>query len=327
MQMNRRLLNANWCWSAAEEKDSLKILDGGAILLSARRSSRHCFVRQTEEEAVADPFKLCILFGDKPDIRPPGEIGAAWDMCEIPVALQVMPFESEANWAAKKAEIAAWGLPPVRVASHFLQFWGLKAVGPDVDWEQLAFWTGRAFRRLAEVGVRVAGIYGGFFAVPEGFSKEEATEQAQRFCHLMADHAEAHDITVALEAFSDLTTLFPRYLESIEFAKSVNRPSIKVMADLNYFLKLNQPLEDIAIEPEWCTHVHIAEGAGQPGTGDREALYERLFRILRDVGYTGGVSCACAWVSTDGGDLNFGRETAKTLAYLQALRERVYAEA
>ncbi len=275
---------------------------------------------------MAEPFKLCILFGDKPEIRPPEQIGDAWDLCEIPVALQVKPFESEAIWSAKKAEIEAWGLPPVRVASHFLQFWGLKAVGPDVDWEQVEFWTRRAFRRLADIGVEVAGIYGGFFAVPEGFARGEAEVQAERFCHLLADHAEAHGIVVALEAFSDLTTLFPRYLDSIAFAKRVDRPSIKVMADLNYFLKLDQPLEDIAKEPEWCAHVHIAEGGGQPGSGEREPIYERLFRILRDAGYEGGVSCACAWVSTEGGDLDFGRETAKTLDYLQDLRARIYAE-
>ncbi len=275
---------------------------------------------------MAEPFKLCILFGDKPELRPPEQIGNKWDICEIPVALEVRPFESEANWAAKKAEIEGWNLPPVRVASHFLQFWGLKAVGPDVDWEQLEFWTERAFRRLGELGVEVAGIYGGFFSVPEGFPQDEANQQAVRFCHLLADHAEEHGITVALEAFSDLTTLFPRYLESIEFAKKVNRPSIKVMADLNYFLKLEQPLEDITRAPEFCTHVHIAEGAGQPGTGDRTDIYQRLFRILRDIGYEGGVSCACAWVSSEGGDLDFGRETAKTLAYLQDLRAKVYAE-
>ena len=73
-------------------------------------------------------------------------------------------------------------------------------------------------------------------------------------------------------------------------------------------------------------HVHIAEGGGQPGSGDRESLYERLFRILRDMGYEGAVSCACAWISTEGGQLDFGKETAKTLVYLEALRAVVYAE-
>jgi sugar phosphate isomerase/epimerase len=275
---------------------------------------------------MADPFKLGILFGDKPQLRPPAQICPGWDVAEVPVALQLMPFESDANWAAKKAEIASWHLPPIRVSSHFLQFWGLKAVGPDVDWEQLLFWTRRAFRRLAELGVETAGVFGGFFAVPEGFSREAATEQALRFSHLLADHAEPHGITIALEPFSDLTTLFPRYLEGVAFAKQVNRPSVKVMADLNYFIKLDQPLEHIAIEPAYCAHVHIAEGAGQPGTGDRNEIYERLFRILRDMGYAGAVSCACAWVSTDGGEMDFRRETQKTLDYLHAMRSRIYAE-
>ena len=275
---------------------------------------------------MSTPFKLCILFGDKPDIRPPEQISTNWDICEVPIAIQLTPFESDANWALKKAEIASWDLPPIRIASHFIQFWGLKAVGPDVDWEQLEFWTKRAYRRLTELGVHTAGIYGGFFAVPEGFSQTEATEQGLRFAHLLADGAEEHGMTVALEPFSDLDTLFPRYLEGIEFAKKVNRPSVKVMADLNYFLKLDQPLEDIAKEPEWCAHVHIAEGKGQPGTGDRTDLYERLFRILRDIDYQGAVSCACAWVSSDGGEFDFGKETEKTLVYLQGLREKVYAE-
>jgi sugar phosphate isomerase/epimerase len=272
------------------------------------------------------PFKLCILFGDKPDIRPPAEIGSGWDVTEVPVAIQLIPFESDANWAAKKAQIAAWDLPPTRISSHFLQFWGLKAVGPDVDWEQLAFWTKRAFRRLHELGVETVGIYGGFFAVPEGFSRTQALDQGIQFSHLLADHAEPYGMTVALEPLSDLTTLWPRYLEGIEFAKQVNRPSVKVMADLNYFIKLDQPLEHIAIEPEFCAHVHIAEGGGQPGTGDRSDIYLRLFRILRDIGYQGAVSCACAWVSTDSGPLRFGVETNKTLAYLQNLRTEVYAE-
>jgi sugar phosphate isomerase/epimerase len=272
------------------------------------------------------PFKLCILFGDKPDIRPPAEIGSGWDVTEVPVAIQLIPFESEANWAAKKAQIAAWNLPPTRVSSHFLQFWGLKAVGPDVDWEQLEFWTMRAFRRLAELGVETVGIYGGFFAVPEGFPRDEAMEQGIRFSHLLADHAEQYNMTVALEPLSDLTTLWPRYLEGIEFAKKVNRPSVKVMADLNYFIKLDQPLEDITAAPEMCAHVHIAEGGGQPGIGERTDIYLRLFRILRDIGYQGAVSCACAWVSSDDGPLRFGVETDKTLAYLQNLRAEVYAE-
>jgi hypothetical protein len=72
--------------------------------------------------------------------------------------------------------------------------------------------------------------------------------------------------------------------------------------------------------------VHIAGQGGQPGVGDRVELHTRLFRILRDIGYERGVSAACAWVSTLGGNLDFRAETAKSLRYLQELRDKVYAE-
>jgi sugar phosphate isomerase/epimerase len=238
-----------------------------------------------------------------------------------------MPFESDANWAEKRALIESWNLHPIKASSHFLQFWGLKPVGPGADWEQLEFWTRRAFRRLAELGVQVVGVYGGFFSVPEGFSQTEAMDQAIRFCSMMADFAEPLGMTIALEPLSDLTTLWPRYLEGIEFAKQVARPSVKVMADIDYLIKMESPLEDIAREPEFCTHVHIAGEKGQPGVGEKDETFLRLFRILRDCGYQGGVSCACPWVSTDAGSaLDFGAETAKTLEYLQRMRETVYSE-
>jgi hypothetical protein len=274
-----------------------------------------------------ESFKLCILFGDAPD-RPPAEIAPGWEMAEIPVSLMVKPFESEANWAQQRDEIGSWSqLPPIKVSSHFLQFWGLTPVGPGADWEQLVFWTNLAFSRLAGLGVEAVGIYGSFFGVPGGFSRTKAMDQAVRFVNLLADHAEAHDMLIALEPTADLTSLWPMYLDGIAFARNeVGRPSVRVMADTDYFIRGNQPLEHIAKEPKYCLHVHIAGDHGQPGVGDCVDLHTRLFRILRDIGYERGVSAACPWVSTVGGELDFGEETAKSLRYLEDLRAKVYAE-
>lgn len=272
-----------------------------------------------------DPFKLCILFGDSPD-RPPQQISPGWEMAEVPVGIQLDPFQSNANWAAKRAEIASWNLPPIKASSHFLHHYGLVATGPGVDWEQLEFWTKRAFERLHVLDVTTVGVYGGFFRVREGFSRVEAMDQALRFCNMLADHARLYGITVALEPMGDLDTLWPRYLDGLAFARELGRSEVRLMADMNYFLKLPQPLEDIAKAPEYCVHCHIAGDHGQPGVGDMEAIYLRLFRILKDIGYEGGVSAACPWVSTVGGMLDFGLETSKTLRYLRDLRDRVYSE-
>ena len=152
-------------------------------------------------------------------------------------------------------------------------------------------------------------------------------DQAIRFVDRMADYAEKYDMLVALEPTADLQALWPMYQDGIRFAKEeIARPSVRVMADINYFLKGNQPFENIVKYPDDCLHVHIAGDHGQPGMGDMDDVFLRLFRILRDIGYTRGVSAACPWVSTDGGPVDFGKETAKSLTYLKALRDKVYAE-
>jgi sugar phosphate isomerase/epimerase len=277
---------------------------------------------------MAEQFKLSILFGDSP-VRAPQEISPGWEAAEIPVALVIKPFESDALWQANWKQVQSWNLPPIVVASHFIQFNGLKAAGPDVDWEQLAFWSKRAFRRLDQVGVKAAGIYGGFFKEQDGYPRSKAMDDAIRFVNLIADDAEPYGIMIALEPQSDRDNLWPRYLEGLKFAKEeINRPNVvRLMADIEYFQKLGQPFEDIAVAPDYCLNVHIAGSKGQPGAGDDDAELTHLFRVLRDIGYDKTVTSACPWVPTDGsGTLNYGAETAKALTYLKGLRDKVYAE-
>jgi sugar phosphate isomerase/epimerase len=272
---------------------------------------------------MTEQFKLSILFGDAPD-RPPEQIAAGFEMAEVPGHLFTAPFASEGEWQANKARLESYNLPPVKVSSHW--FSKLMATGPDVDWELLELWTKRMFSRLSEIGVETVGVYGVFFPVPDGFSKTKATDQAVRYVNLMADFAAPLKMKIALEPMANPNTLWPSYLDGIAFAKEVARPEVRVMADLAYLLKLNEPFEDIAKEPEYCLHCHIAGEKGQPGIGDRVEIHKHLFSVLRDMQYTGGVSCACPWVSSDGGTLDFAKETAKTLKYLQDLRAEVYAQ-
>ena len=274
---------------------------------------------------MATPFKIGILVGDAPD-RPPAEIAPGYERAEIPVCLHVLPLEGDSKWKAHREEINAWGLPPIKSSSHWFNHPELMATGPDVDWDLNQFWTERAFARLAELGVEAVGCYGIHFFVPPGFSRTTAMDQGIRYANMMADSAAKYGMKVALEPMANLDTLFPRYLDGIAFVKEVGRPEIRVMADLAYFLALNQPFEDIAVEPDYCLDCHVAGEGGQPGIGDRVEIHKHLFRVLRDVGYEHAVTCACPWVSSNGGPLDFAKETTKTLKYLQDLRAEIYAE-
>ena len=273
-----------------------------------------------------DRFKFSILFADNPNLDP-AQIAPGWEMAEIPVALLVKPFESEANWQKACAQIEAWHLPPIKAASHFIQFWGLTPVGPDADWDQLEFWAERALRRLGGLGVEYAGLYGGFFKLTDEADRSKRTDQAIRWVNMLADYGEKYNVKIMLEPTADPHSLFPMYLQGLDFVKKeIGRPSVRVMADLNYFIAGNQPLEHIAVDPEYCLHVHIAGDEAQPGVGDRPDIHTALFRVLRDIKYTGGVSAACPWVSTSGGPMDWYAETGKCLKYLSDLRDKVYAE-
>lgn len=270
-------------------------------------------------------FKISVLFADAPEMDPT-KIAPGFEMAEIPACILVDPMMTDEQWAEKKKEILSWNLPPIKVASHWID---KPCTTPNADWELLEFWTRRVLRRLAEVGVEAAGVYGLFFPKVKGYSENRQMDQAIRYANLLGDTARSHNMMIALEPMANLNTLWPTYKEGLAFAKRVDHPNVKVMADLNYFLKLKQPFEDIKIDPAFNLHCHIAgEGpqGAQPNVGGLRETHKAFFRVLRDVGYERGVSAACPWRNTGSGEFDLKKETAKTLAYLKELRDEVYGE-
>ena len=261
-------------------------------------------------------------FGILCDEAPLDKISRDWDYLEVPNSLMIKPFECNAQWQEDKAKLLSSGFK-CRTTSHYIQFFGMKCTGPSYDREQHKMWAQRTFPRMKELGIEVAGVYGSKFFVPEGYSRTKAIDDAISACNIMADAAEENGILIALEPMADLTTLWPRYLDGIRFVKEVGRRSVMVMADLNYFYKLDQPLEDIYTNPELMINVHIAgSGGAQPNVGTYEPNFVKLFKILEDIGYNRGVTAACPWVSTKGGELEWAYETKVTIKYLKNLREK-----
>ena len=200
-------------------------------------------------------------------------------------------------------------------------------VGPNEDVQSERRWARSAFARLAELGVEVAGIYGSHFRVPEGFDRNRATEQALRYCRILGEAARPYRIRIALEPTADPTSVFPSYIDGLNFARCTGMPEVRVMADINYFIRGNWDYNDIAIQPDYCLHVHLANDHAQPGEGNRTELFLRLFAVLRRIGYTRSVCAAAPWVSTTGGPLNYRAETAKclsedTISILRGLKEK-----
>jgi sugar phosphate isomerase/epimerase len=261
------------------------------------------------------------------DVVPIKILSKEWEYFEVPASIHGSPILSDKEWQEYKAVYKADGRP-TPVTSHLLgpgnTFQG--ASGHYYDRELLDFSLRRIIPRMAELGVKYLGAWGGHFKIQDGFNRTKAIDQAISTINIAADYAAKFGMEIALEPEADPDTLFPRYLEGIEFAKLTGRSNVKVMADLNYFLRLNQPLEDILKYPEYCLNVHIqGDGGSQPNVGKREDILLHLFKVLKDAGYDKGVSAACPWISTNGApEVDYKYETDTTLAYLQELRTKTY---
>jgi sugar phosphate isomerase/epimerase len=261
------------------------------------------------------------------DVVPINILSKEWEYFEVPASIHGNAIFSEKEWLEWKNIYKNDGRC-TPVTSHLLGpgKMYLGASGEYYDRELVEFSLKRTIRRMAELGVKYLGAWGGHFRCQEGFNRTRAIDQAISTINIAADIADQYGMQIALEPQAESDTLFPRYLEGIEFAKATGRSNVKVMADLNYFLKLNQPLEDILKYPEYCLNVHIqGDGGSQPNVGNREEILLHLFSVLKEAGYDKGVSAACPWVITNGAsEIDYKYETDYTLKYLQDLRDKIY---
>jgi sugar phosphate isomerase/epimerase len=265
-------------------------------------------------------------FGILVDNAPLDKLSREWEYFEVPASIHGDPVFSDTEWEVYREMYKKDGRP-TPVTSHFLgpgkSHRG--ASGVFYDRELLEFSIRRSVKRMAELGVKYMGCYGGHFRIQEGFSRTKAMDQAISSVNIMADYLDEYGMQLALEPLSEMDTLFPRYLEGIEFAKLTGRSNVKVMADMNYFLKLEQPLEDILKYPEYCLNVHIAGDNAQPNVGLRKDIFAHLFKVLRDAGYDKGVSAASPWKPTNGAaEVDWKYETDVTIKFLQDLRADTY---
>jgi sugar phosphate isomerase/epimerase len=261
------------------------------------------------------------------DVVPLNVLSKGWEYFEVPASIHGDPVLSDYEWQVYKRMYQADGRP-TPVTSHLLgpgNMWR-GGSGDYYDRELVEFSLRRSIRRMAELGVKTLGAWGGHFRVSDKFSRTKAVDQAISTINTAADFAAEYGMQLALEPEADADTLFPRYLDGVTFAKLTGRSNVKVMADLNYFVQLNQPLEDILKHPGYCLNAHIqGDGGAQPNVGNRKELLLHFFKVLKDAGYDKGVSAACPWVSTNGADpIDYRYETEQTLAFLQDLRSQTY---
>lgn len=184
---------------------------------------------------------------------------------------------------------------PVRAFNIFLPG-ELKVVGPVVDERRVAQYTNTALARAHRIGAEVV-VFGSGAArrIPDGFGRQQALDQLVTFLRLVADAAEANDLTIAIEPLNRKeSNVINSVAEGVDLAQRVNRDPIRVLADFYHMDEDGEPLAEISRHKAWLAHIHVADtGRFAPGTG--QYPYTVFAEELRKAGYTGMVSMECRW--------------------------------
>ncbi|TMV49965.1 sugar phosphate isomerase/epimerase [Paenibacillus mesophilus] len=250
-------------------------------------------------------FGVCTKIENAPIVH-----GAGFDFIECTV-VSLQPEESD---AAVRDIIARFHESEVPVEAFNVLLPGdLKVVGEHVDYDRIRRYLAKAMERVKAVGGETV-VFGSGKArmVPEGFSRTQAEEQIVRFLDLLADEADPLGVTVAIEPLNatecNIITSVP---EAAEYARQVNRKSIRVLADTYHMVKDNEPLENIAAHKELLRHVHVSDNS-RFGFGNGDFPHESFVDTIQQANYDGRISIECTFK-------DFAVESASGLSYLRSL--------
>jgi sugar phosphate isomerase/epimerase len=251
-------------------------------------------------------------------IRQLGDWG--YDYAEIG-ATALVPFEGEAAFAPRKADLLGAGVP-IEALAGFIPG-SVPIIGPKVDWRQVHGYLDTTIGRAAEVGVKAIN-WGSAVSrwVPDGWPMSKAWEQIERASLLIAELAAKTGIVVAIEAVNPREANVLYYLtDAMHLAKVVNHPNLRLNVDYYHLVKQNEPIEHIAAVAAWLAHAHTSDDERRfPTLGDWD---QRPFlRALKAAGYDGRLS----FEVRDVGDGQFAERARLSVRRTRELQREIDGE-
>lgn len=169
----------------------------------------------------------------------------------------------------------------------------LAVVGPSVNASALHGYLQHAFNRARRLNVGVVVLDAAKSrAVPQDIEFPFAWRQLGNFLRLTQGHASDCGLTVAIEPIRKADcNLLNLVSEATLIAGLLQLNNIAVAAHSGHMALASEPLSALRRAAPLLRHVHVENALTRrlPAPGDGED-YARLFRMLNDIGYAGGVS-------------------------------------
>lgn len=218
-----------------------------------------------------------------------------FDYIEINAQLTLIAEKDESEFAPLFKTIKALPVPSL-AANGFLPG-HLKTTGPEFDERKLTRYVENACGRAMRLGVtRIVFGSGASRQIPEGFDRKEAEEQLVAFGKIAAHIAAACGVMIVVEPLNKAEcNVLTSVGESADYVRKVDSPAFKLLVDLFHFMKDDNDFAALADAAPLLAHAHIATNPNRKAVGIEPTDFSRVFKTLKDGGYTGMMSVEGAW--------------------------------
>ena len=261
-----------------------------------------------EKKAACDG-KGKILFGVCRPLKDAKILKAhGYDFFETSVAGVLMPTCSEEQWKKQK-ELILNAPIPLRSCNGFLPG-TFRLTGPKADFAPALDYAEKALRRAEEVGVKTIVFgSGGARNVPGDICSADRSQrpdtekgllQYTEFCRILCNRvSDLKNVSMVIEPLRPNESNIINYVwQGMQVVRDVNSPRLEQLADIYHMISGRECPRSIVEAGCHLKHCHIAcKGTRQfPGTRPDDAvILKPYFDALKQIGYTGGVSCECGW--------------------------------
>ncbi|MFD2614796.1 sugar phosphate isomerase/epimerase family protein [Paenibacillus gansuensis] len=214
-----------------------------------------------------------------------------FDYIECPLASMSLENESEFKENLKRFQQSSLA---VRAFNIFCPP-GMKVVGPEADPSRIRAYILKAADVMNALGAEKV-VFGSGHArtVPDGWEHKRAEEQFLNLLTWIGDAFAGTRLTLVIEPLNRKESNFINNLtEAVSYAKQIQHPNIKVLADFYHMEEEQEPLQALIDYKEWIAHIHVADTFRlSPGTG--QYPYAEFMGNLKAAGYTGMISAECS---------------------------------
>ena len=170
----------------------------------------------------------------------------------------------------------------------------MQVVGPNANLDAVSSYLDLALDRCRQLGAQVV-VWGSASSrnIPEGRSREQTWQEIMRFLRRAGDIAQSHELVIGIEPLrGQESNIINTGAEALRLVEEVKHPRVKMIIDYYHLRVENESPEILLRAREHIVHLHFANPNGRrwPHAADEDPAYGRFFQLVKQIGYTGGLS-------------------------------------